>query len=102
MHLARKDDEEDYDALKLHFKRINQLASMERIKDRDDEDRVRCLTHAVSRTERGLYAQKIPVEPSFQRLTNALYIYIQELGTYQQLATFVQNNEAPREFWKSL
>lgn len=82
---VRNDDEDDYATLERPTKRVNELAPMARVKDKDNEAKVRLLTKAVSGTRWGLHAQqRVPVEPSFQSLTNALYESMRELGTYQQ------------------
>lgn len=63
---------------------IDQLASLARIKDRDDEAKVRFLTRAVIGTQWGLSSlQRTPNETSCQRFINALYTSMRELETYK-------------------
>lgn len=53
---VRSNEDGDYTALGKLTQRIDQLASMRRPKDRDDEAKVRCLTCAVNGTQWGLSA----------------------------------------------
>lgn len=70
------------------LKTINDLTAMVRIKGRDNKAKIKFLARAISATKWELHArQRVLVESSFQRLTNALYTSMQELGTLQQQTT---------------
>lgn len=80
----RQHGKDDYEALDKLTKRMNQLALAARMKDGDDEAKVRFLTRAVASTKRGSNAQqRAPIKPTFQRLMNALYTSIIEADTYR-------------------
>lgn len=71
--------------LDILTRRINQLAPMARINDREDEAKVRFLTKAVIRTPWGLAAlQRTHNDPPYQRFINDPYTSIRELGTYKE------------------
>lgn len=69
-----EDDGDDYATLDKLTRRINGLPAMARPKGRDDEAKMKYITKSVSGTKWSLHARRrISLEPSFQRLTNALY-----------------------------
>lgn len=75
---------------------------MARVKDRDDEAKLNFLAKAMSGTKWGLHTkQRVPIEPSLQRLTNALYTSNRALGTFQkQTASRGEEGQQPGAYRK--
>lgn len=77
----RDDDHEILDQL---AKKIDKLSPITKVKYYDNKVKAFFLTETAARTEWNLKEQqRIRVEPSGQRLTNALYVSLRELRTYQ-------------------
>lgn len=84
MRIVKKGEEDDHQALDTLIEKIIRLNPMTRLKDRDEEDKIRFLREAVRGAEWGLREPSRVTESNYyQSLIYALNTSLRDLALYR-------------------